>query len=541
MTIMESMNAAATSQTEVGAFAELSREELLITVADLAGTVVELTNENKVKQHQLDWFKRQLFGEKSEKRFLLCPDQMGFGADLIGEEPEIQDNRATETISVTRKKGPKLRSSDCVTDSGLRFDASVPVKTIRLTPPEIEGLDESEYDIIDTERTYRLAQRPASNVVLCYERPVVKLKQSGSICRALAPANVIERSMFDVSFIAGMLVDKFDYHLPLYRQHQRLGHAGITLSRSTLTNIGKLAIELLRPIVDAQLVSVLESKTIAMDETPVKAGPSKTRPGKMQQGYFWPMYGDKDELVFAFAASRGKKVIEKLLGIHFCGTLIADGYAAYAAWVQGNAMAVLAQCWVHTRRQFVYARDGEEQAVDQVLEIIGRLYRVEADAREHALEGDDLKAHRLQHATPIVDEIYAWRRWQCTRNDLLPSDPFTLALKYLGDREAELRVFLADPTVPLDTNHIERGLRRIPMGKKNWLFCWTELGAEHVGLIQSLISTCHLQGINPYTYLVDVLQRVSIHPAHRVAELTPRLWKEHFADNPLRSDIYDSG
>ncbi len=64
---------------------------------------------------------------------------------------------------------------------------------------------------------------------------------------------------------------------------------------------------------------------------------------------------------------------------------------------------------------------------------------------------------------------------------------------------------------------------------------------KHVGLIQSLISTCHLHGINPYTYLVDVLQRVSIHPAHRVAELTPRLWKEHFADNPLRSDIYDSG
>jgi hypothetical protein len=77
--------------------------------------------------------------------------------------------------------------------------------------------------------------------------------------------------------------------------------------------------------------------------------------------------------------------------------------------------------------------------------------------------------------------------------------------------------------------------------KKNWMFCWTELGAEHVGLIQSLIATCRLHDINPYTYLVDVLQRVSIHPASRVAQLTPRLWKVHFADKPLRSDIYDSG
>jgi hypothetical protein len=75
------------------------------------------------------------------------------------------------------------------------------------------------------------------------------------------------------------------------------------------------------------------------------------------------------------------------------------------------------------------------------------------------------------------------------------------------------------------------------MGKKNWMFCWTELGAEHLGIIQSLISTCKLHGINPYTYLVDVLQRVSQHPASKVADLTPRLWKTRFADNPLRALI----
>lgn len=69
------------------------------------------------------------------------------------------------------------------------------------------------------------------------------------------------------------------------------------------------------------------------------------------------------------------------------------------------------------------------------------------------------------------------------------------------------------------------------------MFCWTELGAKHVGIIQSLLVTCKLQGINPYTYLVDVLQRVSQHPASKVIELTPRVWKENFASNPLRSDI----
>lgn len=91
--------------------------------------------------------------------------------------------------------------------------------------------------------------------------------------------------------------------------------------------------------------------------------------------------------------------------------------------------------------------------------------------------------------------------------------------------------------MPIDTNHVERNLRAIPMGRKGWLFCWTEIGAEYVGIIQSLLTTCRLQGIDPYTYLVDVLQRVGMHPARDVAELTPRLWKERFAANPLRSDL----
>ena len=108
-------------------------------------------------------------------------------------------------------------------------------------------------------------------------------------------------------------------------------------------------------------------------------------------------------------------------------------------------------------------------------------------------------------------------------------------------RVASLQVFLADPDVPIDTNHLERAIRPIPMGRRNWLFCWTELGAQQVGIIQSLLVTCKLQGINPYTYLVDVLQRISRHPASRVVELTPRCWKARFADNPLRSALDHHG
>ena len=134
----------------------------------------------------------------------------------------------------------------------------------------------------------------------------------------------------------------------------------------------------------------------------------------------------------------------------------------------------------------------------------------------------------------MVRAFWRWCDDQCHRPDLLPSSPLAKALNYAKARHASLQVFLADPAVPIDTNHLERSLRVIPTGKKNWLFCWTEIGAERVGVIQSLLVTCRLQGVDPYAYLVDVLQRISVHPASRVAELTPREWKARFSHDPMR-------
>ncbi len=108
-------------------------------------------------------------------------------------------------------------------------------------------------------------------------------------------------------------------------------------------------------------------------------------------------------------------------------------------------------------------------------------------------------------------------------------------MHYTLKRQTELSVFLSHPGVALDTSHLERGLRVIPMGRKNWNFSWAELGAHHVGIIQSLLVTCQLHSIDPYTYLVDVLQRIDRHPAQDVHMLTPKLWKQHFSSNPLRS------
>jgi transposase len=175
--------------------------------------------------------------------------------------------------------------------------------------------------------------------------------------------------------------------------------------------------------------------------------------------------------------------------------------------------------------------------VAEALALIATLYRHEQTIRDRELEGEQKLAYRSAHSEPIVHAFWRWCDTQCHRVDLLPSNPLNKALAYARERRTRLQVFLANPQVPIDTNHLERALRAIPMGRRNWLFCWTELGAKQVGIIQSLIVTCKLQGIDVYTYLVDVLQRVCCHPASKVIDLTPRVWKTKFSQNPMKSDI----
>ena len=164
-----------------------------------------------------------------------------------------------------------------------------------------------------------------------------------------------------------------------------------------------------------------------------------------------------------------------------------------------------AQCWTHTRRQFIKA--------------------------------ENKRRCRVEQAKPVVERLFAWAEAQLAHQAFLPSNPLTKALGYLLHRRAGLEVYLGDPEVPVDTNHLERALGVIPMGRKNFLFAWTEVGAKDVGVLDSLLITCRMHAVNPYDYLVDVLQRVGQHPASEVHLLTPRLWKQHFANNPLRSPL----
>lgn len=509
--------------------ASLPPEKIAKLVNDQGAEIVAL-------RHQLEWFKRQIFGQKSERRLVLPDATQAFLGDAFAAKPDAGlPGKKTHVAAHDRVKKPNPKDDD---ESSLFFDEDrVPVETIYVDPVAATGLNADEFDVISEKVTYRLAQRPGSYVVTKFVRPVIKLRESGKLVSIAAPAAVINGSRADVSFQAGVLVDKFAYHQPLYRQHRRLTDSGFNVTRPWLTQLVQKTINLLEPIYDAQFNAILLSRVKAMDETPIKAGVAS--PGKMKTAFFWPIYGELDEICFKFYPDRNAKNVEDALGLSppAGGVLLTDGYAAYKSYAKKVGLTH-AQCWAHTRRKFFDAQFIEPERAQEALDLIGEIYEVEREVLNQSLTGQAKKDYRQEKAAPAVDEFFAWVQKQFDSQGFLPSSPLTKALSYARERRECLEVFLTDPDVPVDTNHLERALRAIPMGRKNWLFCWTETGAEHVGIVQSLLVTCRLHDVDPYDYFVDVLQRVKDHPPLQMDELTPRRWKALFASNPLRSHLH---
>src|SRR5487761_2678003 len=484
-------NAAATQLPSTIEVDGLRIEQLIEMIRAQAATMEALKQQNEALKHQLEWFKRQLFGSKSE-RFVTDPQQMHLGEVFPVPAPPAAGPR--KPVSAHSRRVARGVPGDV--DSVPFFDeARVPVQTIVVHDPEVTGLAPEQYAVIGEKTTYRLAQRPGSYVVLKYVRPLIKRLDTQAISCAPAPLGVIEGSRADVSFVAGLMLDKIAYHLPLYRQHQRLTDAGITVSRPWLTQLVQQGASLLEPIYQAQFASIRAGRVTAMDETPIKAG--HVGPGKLKAAYFWPVYGEHDEVCFPYFPSRAAEHVYQALGLTPAqgAVLLTDGYRAYQQYAEKTGITH-AQCWTHLRRGFFEAQDAEPEAAGEALMRIRELYAVEEQIRERKLAGESKRLHRLLYSKPRVDAFFDWVDRQFERHGLLPSNPLTKALAYARERRLGLEVFLTDPDVPIDTNHLERALRGIALGRRNWLFCWTELGAKHVGMMQSLIVTCRLHGVD---------------------------------------------
>jgi hypothetical protein len=328
----------------------------------------------------------------------------------------------------------------------------------------------------------------------------------------------IEKGMATAGLLAQVLVAKYKDHLPLYRQSCIFARHGAEIAESTLCDWVKSGAELLAPVVGAMKVSVLASHVVQSDDTGITVLDKAAAHGS-RRGFLWAYLGDRLEVVFDFTPGRGREGPRNFLG-EYRGLLQVDAYAGYDAVLRQNCL-LDAGCWSHARRRFVDALDTDQINAAAAIAMIRRLYRVEHEARVHNLDGESRRELRQRISKGVLEEFHAWL--VALRPHVLPKSPLGDAIGYALRQWEQLTRYLDDGRLEIDNNRVERQMRTVAVGRKNWMFAGSPEGAQRAATIYSLICTCGLLGIEPWAYLKDVLQRLA--EGGDPAQLTPRLWQ----------------
>jgi transposase len=364
--------------------------------------------------------------------------------------------------------------------------------------------------VIGYETREELACEPAKFFVR-----VVKREKRGAHCleeqgvaSAPLPDQIVPKGKLANEMIIELLVNKYQQHLPIYRQQAELAeNHGIELSRQTLTDAVLAAGSLLQAVVGAQRRELLAGSYLQADETPLPCQtPEKT--GRNHRAYLWEYSVPGGVVVFDFQMGRSRAGPKEFLQ-GFRGILQCDGYSAYADLGPGIAYA---GCLAHARRGFGDAAKVAplDPLPPEVVAQFGELYAIERTARTAGLDSAQRLALRQQKSVPLMAALK--ERLVAIRQQIAPGGALAKAC-------------LTDGRIEADNNWCEGGLRAIVLGRKNWLHVGSEQAGPKVAAIASIVETCRRLDINLRQYLNDVLPRLGQWPINRVAELTPTAWQ----------------
>lgn len=342
---------------------------------------------------------------------------------------------------------------------------------------------------------------------------------------APGPTRPLPGSVAGAALLAWILVQKYVRHLPLYRQEEIVERHGLRIPRQTTCDWVLASASQLGPIQEALRRSIVATKVVQTDDTPVKC-----QRGKGQGNFLAHLWTTTSPLVegvlYDFTETRGHEHLFEMLPGFDEGVLLGDGYAGYDTFAKARSGIVVAGCWAHGLRKFRDALTEAPLLAASAMTHIGKLFDIEkdADANKVSLEGRlALRQERSRAALDALEEELAgWR-------DLYSeSGKMGEACKYVENQRACLRVFLDDARVPIHNNACEVAIRPVAVGRRNWLFAGSVRGGRAAATIYTLVQSSRQAGVDPYSYLVDVLTRVATHPASRVDDLIPANWKRLF-------------
>lgn len=496
----------------------LNPEKLQIENFELRSTLVQRDQEINYLQEQLDWFKRQIFGKKSERIARdLDKAQMQFeGFDV----PQVPNKEKTQTVPAHERRKLRRDGQDAIT-----IPEDLPVKTIVLDVPDDEKVcKETGISLvhIGNETTHKLAQEPGSYYIKEIIRPkyVHPQRPEDGVLTAELPDSIIPKCRADDSLLAEIVTQKFADHMPLYRIAESMGRVDIQISRKLLSQWIIRCGMALKPLYEVMLELILKGENVFIDESPVKLQAKE----KCKTAYMWVVVGGNESnpayRVYDFRKSRcHDHVLDILQG--YRGGLHSDKYDAYLKLAQEKVITWF-PCWVHIRRKFFEAESGDLPLRDWVLRKIRYLFMLERVAWARSPE-ERLKI-RQEKEVPIIDELIQKIKDRLVKGNLLPKSKFREALGYFCGLIPYLKNYTMHPFARLDNNVAERAIRPLTIGRKNWLFFGSEDGGEAGAILLSFVQTCRGLKINPREYLEDVFRRLMGHSANKLEELLPDRW-----------------
>jgi transposase len=477
-------------------------KELLAEIARLRTELERSRLENQLLREKINLMLARLFDKSSEAVDLSQPE-LPFDPDAAKKAsaaaPADPGPAAEESPAPVRPRAPR-KPRDL---SHLPVEETILMRDEAAAAPEAyRELERIVTDRLDYQPGRILIQRTVRIVHVAKDDP------DASPIKPAAPPSLGLGAT--ARLVAYTTAAKYCHHRPHYRTEGiLLRRHSVHIPRNTLCHWDKVVADTLEPLYKLIHRSLLATRNLQADETPVKyLDPGK---GKTATGYLWvihaPRNGIKGDILYQWHTSRKAACLDELLG-NYQGNLQTDAYAGYKSWTTGKDGIDLSSCWAHARREFHEALKIGQRLAAGPIAIIAKLYQIEAGLRERSATATERAAVRQEQSAPVLEilksELLALRQ----HPQVLPKGKLCRAIDYTLALWDRLTVFVQHGEIEIDNNLIENGIRPTAVGKKNWLFVGGETTGQRAAVIYTMVECAKRHGHNPEAYLTDVLERL---------------------------------
>lgn len=474
------------------------------------------------------WFRKKLFYKMSEKNLPLDPNVLEptLFETVLSEEEQAKLDAEVKKMEEENAKAIEVKAHKREVRKPL-LSNDLPVEEEHLYPEGVK--DNPDYVEIGVEVTETLGIRPAvmfkkrkirHKFVLKSNLQIEKPDQKAFLIAPL-PETIIPKGMASESLLADILINKYIYHLPFYRQIQKYKELGVLLNDATINDWFAAVCAKLRPLYERLRVEIMSKDYIQVDESTLPVIDNEKH--RAVKGYMWAVRDALGGSVYFHYdnGSRGGDTARKLIGA-YRGAVQTDGYEVYNAFENTPGKRMIG-CWAHARRKFVEALEENKKYASEAIVYIGKLYKLEEEMREAGLDAETIQKRRQEESYPIICEF---EKWMDSVGGLFkPKTRMGKALTYTYSLLPRLSRYVLDGRYNIDNNGIENAIRPLALGRKNFLFAGNHEAAVRAAIVYSLFSSCKAAGIEPREWLEDILVRL---PAYNgdIGALLPCNWQK---------------